>query len=218
MLKSPNTAKQDDLNTRALLVNVNRRMQLIAVLSSVAVIVLGLAIFAMAPLKQTVPFVVQVNKTTGEVVAPFQQSAQKYNPDWASKSFFVRRWIADLLTINNYTLATINDPRAQYFLRGQTAIAEFNNFRALDDTYAKIAKDPAMVRTVEIKDFTPVAGVKNAAVANVVETTIKGGQTSVKNVLVTVYWTVFPLSTLSPNELERDPIGLYITDFKISNS
>lgn len=218
MLKSPNTAKQDELNTRELLLNVNKRMQRIAMLTSVTTIVLGLAIFAMAPLKKTIPYVVQVDKISGEVVAPVQEVAEQYRPDWASKSFFVRRWISDLLTINNYTLATINDPRAQYFLRGRTAIAEFNNFRAQDNTYGKIAKDPAMVRTVKIQNFTPVAGVKNAAVANVVTTTIKDGETTTKNRLVTVYWTIFPLSALSPADLKKDPIGIYITDFKISNS
>ena len=214
MLKPPSSASAEEFSTRELLVSTNRRMQKAVLVSSLSAAAACLALFAAMPLKRTIPYVIEVNKTTGEVTAPAQQSAEQYTPTWATESFFVRRWITDLLTINNYTFVSVNDPRAQEFLRGSTAIAEFKAFRQQDDTYAQLAKDPGMVRTVKINDFTPVAGVKNAAVANVELTTIKGGQTIVSHKLITVYWTILPPQ--DPKDIQRNPIGIYITDFKLS--
>lgn len=216
MLKPPSSASVEEFSTRELLASTNRRMQKVVLVSSLSAMAACLALFAAMPLKRTIPYVIEVNKTTGEVSAPVQQTADQYTPTWASESFFVRRWITDLLTINNYTFVSVNDPRAQAFLRGATAIAEFKTFRAHDQTYDQLAKDPAMVRTVKIDDFTAVAGAKNAAVANVELTTIRGGQTTVTHELMTVYWTILPPQ--DPQDIQHNPIGIYVTDFKLSGA
>ncbi|WP_316502815.1 VirB8/TrbF family protein, partial [Klebsiella grimontii] len=66
------------------------------------------ALMLAMPLKKVVPYVVNVNTTTGEVTAPRQQMSEHFEPAWANESFFVRRWIEDMLTINQHTTVNIN--------------------------------------------------------------------------------------------------------------
>ncbi|PPJ67608.1 hypothetical protein CV018_02975, partial [Staphylococcus aureus] len=73
-----------------------------------------------------------------------------------------------------------------------------------------------MVRTIKIENFTPIAGTKNGAVANVTLTTIAGGMTKSSNILLTVYWVILPPQ--GPEDIDRNPIGLYIPDFKVSGN
>ena len=205
-----------EFDMRETLLGVNRRLQRAVILSCGAALTASAALMLAMPLKKVVPYVVNVNTTTGEVTAPRQQMSEHFEPAWANESFFVRRWIEDMLTISQHTTVNINAPRAQEFLRGSTAIAEYQNFRASDHTFERMAADTNMVRTIKIENFTPIAGTKNGAVANVTLTTIAGGMTKSSNILLTVYWVILPPQ--GPEDIDRNPIGLYITDFKVSGN
>lgn len=215
MLRKPTDLRSEEFDTRQMLLTVNRRMQKAAIMSAGAALAACVAVLALLPLKKAVPYIVTVNKTTGEVSVPSQDAAVAFNPSWINKAFFLRRWIEDLFTINQYLTVQITDPRAQAFLRGANAIAEFKAFRAEDQTYIRLAKDPTLVRNVKVEDLTPIAGTKNGAVANVELTTIQGGQTTVEHRLITLYWVIIPPQT--PEDARINPIGIYVTDFKISN-
>jgi type IV secretory pathway component VirB8 len=214
-LSPPSAADATEFDTRQMLLTVNRRMQKAVVASALATVVAAGSLLALMPLKRTVPYVLEVNKTTGEVVVPEQQPEATFRPAWQTKMFFVRRWVTDMLAINPYTFRT-TDPRAQEFLRGSTAISEFRQFRAEDNTYQQTVDHPNLVRQVQITQVTPVAGTKNGAVAQVQTETMLGGQPISQQWLVTVYWTMIPPTT--PNDVNHNPLGLWITDFKISKA
>lgn len=214
MPKSPIPAKDDEFNTRELLLKLNKRLSSIAVAVGGGVIVLSLTIFVMMPLKKSIPFVVHVDNTTGEVSVPQQQVMSQFTPAWANESFFLRRWLSDLFTINQYLTVQQYDPRAREFIRGQNAITEYNDFRYEDQTFDRLAKDPTLVRDARITALTPIAGTKNGAVAEVTLTTRNAGQVTVVHKLVTLYFVV--LTPTDPREIIRNPIGIYITDFKIT--
>jgi type IV secretion system protein VirB8 len=214
-LRSPTTVREEEFDTRQMLLNVNRRMQTAVIASAVATAAAAGSLLFLMPLKQTVPYVLEVNKTTGEVVAPQQQPASAYSPDWNVKMFFIRSWITNLLSINQYTFKT-TDPAAQYLLRGNNAIAEFKQFRAEDGTYQNLVDHPNMVRNVDIRQVTPVAGTNNGIVAQVHTTTMKGGQVSTQDWLLTVYWTF--IVTQTPEDVRHNPAGLWVTDFKVSRT
>jgi type IV secretory pathway component VirB8 len=213
-LTKPTDVRDEEYNTRQMLLNVNRRMQVATVSAALAALAACGALVMLMPLKQTVPYVVNVNRTTGEVTVPQQQSWEKFDPDWMTVSFFLRRWVSDLFTINRYLTAQITDPRAQEFLRGTNAIAEFKEFRAQDQTYLRLAQDPTLVRNVTVKSITPIAGTKNGALADVELTTISGGVSKVEHRLVTLYWII--LKPDNPKDAEQNPLGIYITDFRVS--
>lgn len=213
-IQPPTDVRDEEYDTRQMLLNVNRRMQRAVVASSLAAVAACGALLLLMPLKQTVPYVVDVNKTTGEVTVPAQSEWAEFKPDWAIESFFLRRWVSDLFTINQYTMQT-TDPRAQAFLRGSNAIAEFKAFREQDQTYTRLAQNPTLVRNVTVKSLTPIAGTNNGAVADVELTTLSGGNKTVDHRLVTLYWVILKPSDVS--EARDNPVGIYITDFRISN-
>jgi len=211
----PTDVRDEEYDTRQMLLNVNRRMQRATIASALAAMTACGALVALMPLKQTVPYVVNVNKTTGEVSVPSQSDWQQFTPNWLSESFFLRRWVSDLFTINQYLTVQITDPRAQAFLRGPNAIAEFKSFRDVDQTYLRLAKNPTLVRNVTVKSLTPIAGTKNGAVADVDLTTISGGTTTTEHRLVTLYWVILKPTDMA--DAKDNPIGIYITDFRVSN-
>lgn len=214
-LRPPTSVREEEFDTRQMLLNVNRRMQMAVVISAAATAAAAGSLFFLMPLKQTVPYVIEVNKTTGQVTSPAQQTAAAYSPEWNVKMFFVREWVRNLLSVNPYTFK-MTDPAAQFYLRGNNAIAEFRQFRAEDGTYQKLVDHPNMVRNVDIQQVTPVAGTQNGIVARVRTTTISAGSTTTADWLLTIYWTYIPPA--SPQDVDKNPAGLWITDFKASRS
>ncbi len=212
-LQPPTDVRREEFDTRQMLLTVNRRMQTAVVVSAAATALAAASLFFLMPLKKVVPYVIEVNKTTGEATVPQQQPAAEFSPDWNVQMYFVRKWIKDLLSINQYTFKT-TDPDAQYVLRGQNAITEFQQFRAEDGTYQALADHPLLVRNVDVQQVTPIAGTKNGVVARVRTTTLLDGQSKTQDWLITVYWTFLPPQT--PQDIQKNPIGLWITDFKAS--
>lgn len=131
------------------------------------------------------------------------------------KSVFLHRWVEDLFAINQYTTVNITNPRAQALLRGQNALAEFNQFRFDDQTLQRLVSDPSLTRDVVVSELTQVAGTSNAAVANVQLTTNQGGQRKVESKLITINFVILPQTDLK--EAAVNSIGIYVTDFKISS-
>ncbi len=211
----PNKLPDGELDTRKGYANALGSMSKVAMVTSVSAACASLAMIFMMPLKREVPYVVQVNKSTGEVTVPSNQVAETFNPTWSNESFFLRRWLVDLFTINRYLTVQIYDPRAQAFLRGRNAIAEYQSFRAEDQTFARLVKDPTLIRNVSVDHLTQVAGTTNGAVASVTLTTLSDGQTTTQKLLVTLYFALIPSTDRA--EIEQNPIGIYITDFKISS-
>lgn len=213
-MASPASASDEDLNTRKLMQYVSRSLIKISVMSSACAVVAVVTLLMVLPLKQSVPYEVEVNKNTGEVSIPANQMAVKFTPQWVNSAFFLRRWVEDLFTINQYLTVSIDDPRAQEFLRGDNAIAEYKAFRDSDKTFDRLAANPSLVRSVDVESITPVAGTKNGAIAQVQLTTHNGGITKVEDVIVTIYYVFLP--TQDQASLRKNPISIFVTDFKIS--
>lgn len=209
------SAKENDLTTREVIVNANRRLVGATIASAAATLAMAVAITVMMPLKESVPFIVEVNKETGEARIPPQVEAYRYTPTEEVKRFFVKRWIVDAFTINQYTMVKENDPRARAMLRGRNALAAYDEQMARDQKFQLLARNPAMTRDVTVESITPVAGTSNAMVANIVLHTRIDGSVSVINRMITIYFDFFNLR--DRREAEVSPIGLFITDFKVSD-
>lgn len=214
-MESPATARDEDINTRALMATVTRKLSAVAIFTSIGIAFMGLALVLLMPLKRSVPYIVHVNSKTGEVTVPDDQSVMAFQPDWNNAAFFLRRWITDMFSINQYLTVKVQDPRAQYFLRGANAISEYKTFREQDGTFDRLVADPTLVRNVKILSLTPVAGTKNGAVAQITLTTLSKGETTTVNGLLTLYYVFLP--TNDPKTLQENPIGIYVTDFKLSS-
>lgn len=213
MLKSPIPVKDEALGTRDLLLTLNRRLAYTAIASAATSVVMAGVVVAMFPLKETVPYIVEVDKGSGAAYVPPQTEAVKYNPQFDTIAFFMRRWVSDAFTINQYSTVQTLDPRARLFLRGANAIGAYKDFLASDRKFDLMAEDPTMTRDVEVLAVTPIAGVKNGLVADIKLTTRRGGTAKEDRRLVTIYYEFFTPD--NRKDVEANPIGIFVTDFKV---
>ena len=212
MPKSPIPVKEEDLSTRQLLLNLNKRLSFATIFLGAAVAGLGVAFSALLPLKETKPYIIEVARD-GSAVVPAQTEAVAYNPSFDSLTFFLRRWVVDAFTINQYSTVKTLDPRARSFLRGENALGAYRDFLSSDGKFVRMAQDPQMLRDVEILTTTPVAGTDNALIFDVRLVTRAAGVAKEERRMVTVYYEIFPPK--NRRDVEINPLGIFVTDFKV---
>jgi type IV secretory pathway component VirB8 len=215
MPKSPIPVKDEALGTRELVLTLNKRLAVAVVASATASVAIAAVLFLLFPLKEVKPYIVEVAKD-GSAYVPPQAEATEYKPQKATIEFFLRRWVTDAFTINQYSTVQTLDPRARMFLRGANAIAAYKDFLAADGKFELMAKDPTLVRDVEILGMTPIAGTPNGMVIDAKLVTRSHGSVKEERRLVTVYYEFFRPE--SRKDVEVNPIGIFITDFKVGGA
>lgn len=215
MLKSPIPVKDEALGTRELVLTLNKRLAAAAVASAVASVSMAVVVLSLFPLKEIKPYVIEVAKD-GSAYVPPQAEAVAYKPQADTIAFFLRRWVADAFTINQYSTVQTLDPRARLFLRGENAIGAYRDFLAQDGKFDLMTKDPALVRDVEIMSVTPIAGTTNGVIVDAKLTTRADGIAREERRLVTVYYEVFRPETRK--DVEANPLGIFVTDFKVGGN
>lgn len=215
MPKSPIPVKDEALGTRELVLMLNKRLAVAAVASAVASVAMAATLFSLFPLKETKPYIIEVAKD-GSAYVPPQAPAAEYKPQTATIEFFLRRWVTDAFTINQYSTVQTLDPRARLFLRGTNAIGAYNDFMRADGKFERMAADPALVRDVEVVSVTPIAGTTNGVIIDTKLTTRSQGEAREERRLVTVYYEFFRPE--SRKDVEANPIGIFVTDFKVGGA
>ena len=209
----PSQVQADALDARKIMSEMIRRQQKLIGGLLVAVVALSLAFAALMPLKQEKPYVIEVNKATGEVSVPAQQSALAYSPSEDSLLFFARRWLRALLSIQPQLNAS-NEAMALAMLRGDAAISKHKQYRLADKTFERIAREPTLVRDVAVNSISVVPGNGRNIVANVTLTTSSRAGTQTERYLVTMFYELLPPQSRQDRELH--PIGFYVTDFTLT--
>lgn len=215
MPKSPIPVKDEELGTRELVLKLNKRLATAAVSSALATIAVAVVLYSLFPLKETKPYIIEVAKD-GSAYVPPQAEAIEYKPRQDTISFFLRRWVEDAFTINQYSTVQTLDPRARLFLRGTNAIGSYSDFLREDGKFERMAKDPALVRDVEVLTITPIAGTANGVIADVKLTTRADGKAIEERRLVTVYYEIFRPE--NRKDIEANPIGIFVADFKVGGA
>lgn len=215
MLKSPVPVKDEALGTRELLLTLNKRLASAAIMSAAASVAMALVVVSMFPLKETRPYIIEVAKD-GSAYVPPQTEAAQYSPKFETVSFFLRRWVVDAFTINQYSTVRTLDPRARIFLRGENAIGAYRDFLASDGKFEKMAEDATFTRDVEVLSITPIAGTENGVVVDTKLISRSRGEVKEDRRLVTVYFEFFRPE--NRRDVEANPIGIFVTDFKVGGS
>lgn len=203
------------MGIRELILKLNKRLAAASVASGLASLAMAAVIYSLFPLKETKPFIIEVAKD-GAAYVPQQAEAVEYKPRQDTISFFLRRWVEDAFTINQYSTVQTLDPRARLFLRGTNAIGAYNDFLREDGKFEKMAKDPALVRDVEVLTITPIAGTANGMIVDAKLITRADGEAREERRLVTVYYEIF--SPENRKDIEANPIGIFVTDFKVGGA
>ncbi len=186
------------------------RYFVLAALFGIAFISVVVALIRLMPLNRVEPYVVHVDRLTGEARAS-RSSAQAYKPGEREKQYFIVRYVRGLLAIDRNTVAQALE-EVYRNSRGK-AIDEFTEYVKATKPIVRARTEADLVRTVEIKSYSPL----NEQSAIVRVETIERGLNKApvrKSLVITVHFAIDPPKTES--EIMANPIGLFVTHFAIN--
>ncbi len=186
------------------------RYFVLAALFAGAFIALVVALIRLMPLNRVEPYVVQVDKITGETAAT-RAAARAYKPGDREKQYFIVRYVRGLLQIDRNTVA---QSLAEVYRNSRgKALDEFTDFVKTTKPIVRAKTEIDLVRNVEIKSFSLLN--EQSAIVRV-ETVERGlnKATLRKAFVVTLHFAIDPPKT--ETEIMENPIGLFVTHFAIN--
>lgn len=185
----------------------SRRYFSIILLLAAAVLVLAVGLAATAPLKEKVPYFVEVESATGRVDVS-TRTAQEFVPTEASVRYFIGRWVVDTFTIDEATRSQ-RLPSSWSFMRGPARDQWNRIILEGERPTERLAERPDFRRSVEF--VAPPQIVANGAV--IVRIDLVEGRTVVGRKQISLRYALLPPET--DEDILRNPIGLWITDFGV---
>lgn len=190
-----------------------RNGMLVAGLAGVALIQ-AFALTQMIPLKERVPYFLEVERATGRVVSS-DQAAKSFTPDTPSKRYFLKEWVQSMFSIDQFRSRAILLPKAKSMTRGK-AMDHYAAWLEKDKTIERMLEKAELSRSVEIKSISFVPGTENVAIVRAVfktEGVVGDGRPDGR--VITMNYVLVPPQT--DEEILRNPIGLFITEFNIDS-
>lgn len=186
----------------------NRRLIGLCLTLGVAVVAQGIGFMLTLPLKERVPYAIEVETTTGNVVAS-DRIARKFEPGENNIRYFLGRWVENLLAVDELTRSA-KLPASYSLLKGQ-ALADWQRYvttqgRPLD----LLAENPNYRLRAELISITFLTDEK--ALIRVKLTNDRGEE---RRVVVDANFAIVPPQ--SDEDVQRNPIGLWITSFGVQN-
>lgn len=186
------------------------RLFVLALFSLLGVVALAVALAGLAPLKSVVPYSIHVDKVTGETRA-VGVTASVFTPDEKQKRFFLAKWAKQILTLDAFT--TERDLSDAYSIVRGKAIEEFREYLSVTQPIAKLRVDTTLTRSVQPSTIQFIG--ENIAMIRVLTQTRSANDTEPnKRYAILVHFAIEPPTTEA--EILRNPIGMFITHFTIS--
>lgn len=172
--------------------------------------ILGLAIKGLTPLKQTVPYMVNVN-SENHLATASRVEASRFAPSDLTIKATLAQWVQ--LTLALDARRTDGNIRIAYdFLRGN-AIQEYADFMRDTKPLVRLREDPSLSRVIEIKTVQFIAkGVCQVRVSSVERNQM--GDTKASRYAVTMHYDIVPPTT--DQEMLKNAAGVYISHFEVS--
>jgi len=172
-------------------------------------IVEAISILVMLPLKERIPYIVEVNKTTSEVIVK-DNLMKKFAPTDANKAFFIRGWVENMFTLDAARTKNYLLPAASLSLRGP-AVEQYKAMLTNDKPIESLVENPLLSRHVKNININFVPGADVAIVRFVLETS--GGQAiSSENKSASIKFIL-----VEKEVSEINPIGFFITDVNVKD-
>lgn len=184
-----------------------RRSFVLAVTLIVVVVVQGVALSRMAPLKERVPYFIEVDSSTGEVRAS-DRVATRFAPDESSIRFHLARWSVNLLMVDQHS-RDLRLPETAILLRGD-AVQQWSEFLKREAPIQKLFDDPEyrqQARVISLA-FLP----KETVLVRLELTDNRGAN---RRVQITLSYAIIPPQ--SEEDVLRNPLGLWITNFGVND-
>lgn len=191
----------------------NRRLLSLLIVAVLAVICQAVGFMLMLPLKERVPYVIQVEedasgRPTGKVTVA-DSGVAAFTPSEAHMRYFLARWSEDLLSVDE-TSRTVRLPASYALLKGQ-ALADWQRYitdvaKPLD----VLATEPNYRQRAELISIAFLTD--STAMIRVKLTNSKGME---KRVQINLNYAI--VAPQSDADVYRNPIGLWITTFGVSD-
>lgn len=186
----------------------NRYALLAAILAGI-VFVQGGALWALVPLKTTVPWVITLNEQTGAPDAR-RASAQQYAPGEKEIQYFLARFASLMWEIDRYkSQENLIQAAGMTIDEGS---AKLNSWINETKIFGRLKENESLTRTVTINSVTQIE--KGAAMIRL--TTIERGLNiteTKKNWLLTLHYKLIPPETEA--DILKNPLGMYVHNMTI---
>lgn len=164
----------------------------------------------MMPLSRVEPYVVHVDKVTGQAAA-VRAASETYKPGAREKQYFVTKWVRGLLELDpNTTERTLVEV---YEASRGKAVDEFTDFVNKTKPVVRVKTEVNLTRTVEIKSYSPLNDQSSLVRVETEERSINKSPIR-RSYVVTVHYAIDPPKT--EKEIMKNPIGLFVTHFAIN--
>ncbi len=180
----------------------------------VVAVVEAFALMALIPLKERVPYFLEVERVSGRVVVS-SQAAKSFVPDENNKRYFISEWVKSMFAIDQLRTKELLLPRAKAMTRGK-ATTHYSAWLAKDQTIERMVESQKLSRSVEVKSISFVPGAENVVMVRAVFRVDEGGGVSrEEGRVITLNYALIPPQT--DDEILRNPIGLFVTEFNVDN-
>lgn len=170
----------------------------------------GIAIYKMLPLKTVIPYVVKV-ADNGSVVTS-NAAAVNFVAGDKEISYFLVEWTKNLMTLDKQL--TEHNLKAAMRRTSGVASTQLSDFVRKTQPFAVLSESPDTIRTVDV--VTMPTHIADKVVMLRIETAARTATHELpkKRYQVTLRYAISPPQT--EQEIMDNPIGLFVTDFKLS--
>lgn len=212
LLQNPDAVQ--DLMQRFVIPTVSKnRVLTVNVIQGIVIAILGILIISLFPLKETVPYYIEVNEFTGEAKA-INAMTTEYEPEEASVKFYANKFFEHAMTIE---AGRVDDhlaearrlvrSKAASVLREQIIEGMKPVFRSASDITLTQSYDPKGTNILSKKD-------KSVLVRFTTTERKKDSKPLVRDWQATVRYEIIPPKT--EKEILTNSLGFYIVDFNLT--
>jgi type IV secretory pathway component VirB8 len=187
------------------------RWFLISLILGLGLLVSGVTLFGLFPLKRVVPFI--LNRTENGAMGIATTQVHPYQPDEAIKRYFLAQWVRQLLTLDPHLSST--NLASAYRLTRSKATVEFTDWVQRHQPLAELRKDPTLTRTVSISSISMID--EGAALVRVTteERNVGNPMALRKKFVLTLHFAV--VAPQQETDVLENPAGLLITHFLVNS-
>lgn len=184
--------------------------KLIAILAGVTVVAVveGIALAGMAPLKERIPYFVEVEQATGRVEVA-ERAGRKFVADSRVRQYFLARWVEDYKSIDELSRQH-RLPRSYGVVRG-IAVKQWDQGYKDEAPMQKLSEKPEFRREIHIASYVELSD--DTVQIRFLQRDLPDGKE--KRRMATIKYASLPPK--NDEEIYSNPAGLWITEFQFSD-
>lgn len=180
----------------------------------ILVVVFGqtVAIMQMLPLKERVPYFIDVETSTGRVTIA-DRVAHEFKPHDLNIKYHLKTWAENLYTLDSALTQKHLLPAAAVMLRGK-ARDQYRTWLDEERPIERLQDSPPPYRSAEVISINFLTADDRVALIRIRAKERNGSLLKESQYSITAHYVIAP--PVSEEEAYKNPIGLYVTEFNVS--